>query len=155
LGGGWHQWWGLAPDGVTAPSEFPGGTVYLLGQTNGLSKTVESQVQALGYKTVRIGGATRFLTAIDIAEALGNPGVIFEADGAELSGGRIGGPPESQLTAVGLTAESADQRSAQSGDQQLGQGCPLVQEGACTRIHGGGDGGIGAERRENNHPGVR
>jgi putative cell wall-binding protein len=58
-----------------------GGIVYLLGGTDALSAGVEAAVQALGYQTTRIGGIDRYATAIDIAQALGSPKVVFEADG--------------------------------------------------------------------------
>jgi putative cell wall-binding protein len=60
-----------------------GGTVYLLGGTYSLSATVADQVAALGYVIQRIGGATRYDTATDIAQALGDPTTVFEADGTD------------------------------------------------------------------------
>ncbi len=60
-----------------------GGTVYLLGETDALSTEVESAVQALGYTTQRVGGATRYDTAVSIANALGSPTTVFEADGLD------------------------------------------------------------------------
>ncbi|WP_432495401.1 cell wall-binding repeat-containing protein [Kineococcus gypseus] len=48
----------------------PGGTVYLLGDTNALSAGVESSVRALGFTTQRVQGADRFGTAVAVAELL-------------------------------------------------------------------------------------
>ena len=44
-----------------------GATVYLLGGATALSPTIETQLHALGYATVRIAGADRYQTAVDIA----------------------------------------------------------------------------------------
>ncbi|WP_380170699.1 cell wall-binding repeat-containing protein [Kineococcus sp. DHX-1] len=48
----------------------PGGTVYLLGDTNALSAGVESSVKALGFPTQRVAGSDRFGTAVEIAKLL-------------------------------------------------------------------------------------
>ncbi|MEZ0494363.1 cell wall-binding repeat-containing protein [Kineococcus sp. TBRC 1896] len=48
----------------------PGGTVYLLGDTNALSAGVESAVKALGFTTRRVAGPDRFATAVEIAKLL-------------------------------------------------------------------------------------
>lgn len=45
-----------------------GETVYLLGQTDAISLAVEARVEELGYETERLGGLTRFETAVQIAE---------------------------------------------------------------------------------------
>jgi hypothetical protein len=59
----------------------PHGTVYLLGGVNALSSDVETQVAGLGYNVVRLAGADRYATAVAVANALGNPSTVFEADG--------------------------------------------------------------------------
>jgi hypothetical protein len=56
-----------------------GDTVYILGGDLALSPGIDTQLQALGYVTQRIAGADDYGTAVDIAEALGNPTTIFEA----------------------------------------------------------------------------
>ena len=58
-----------------------GDTVYILGGDLALSSNIDTQLQALGYVTQRIAGADEYGTAVDIAEALGNPSTIFEATG--------------------------------------------------------------------------
>ncbi len=58
-----------------------GGTVYLLGGTSALSPAVASSVAALGFTIVRIAGPDRFSTAAQVAGVLGNPAIVFEADG--------------------------------------------------------------------------
>jgi hypothetical protein len=60
----------------------PGRTVYLLGGTAALSDTIRTQLATLGYATTRIAGADRYQTAVDIAQAIGSPTVVFEADGS-------------------------------------------------------------------------
>jgi len=46
------------------------GTVYILGGTGALSPSVEASLVADGYKVIRLGGATRFATAVDVADIL-------------------------------------------------------------------------------------
>jgi hypothetical protein len=58
-----------------------GRTVYILGGDLALSPAIDTTLQALGYVTQRIAGTDEFATAVDIAEALGNPTTIFEATG--------------------------------------------------------------------------
>ena len=77
-----------------------GGTVHLLGGTAALSEEVAADVQALGYTVQRLAGATRFETAVAIAEATtSDPDTILVADGttfpdalvAGAAAGHIGG----------------------------------------------------------------
>lgn len=49
------------------------GTVYLLGGTGVLSPAVQQAVKDLGLTTVRLGGATRFDTAVAVAKSLTTP----------------------------------------------------------------------------------
>lgn len=60
-----------------------GATVYLLGGTAALSEQVEDDVEALGFRVVRYGGANRFATATIIAsDGLGDPSTLLLADGS-------------------------------------------------------------------------
>jgi hypothetical protein len=57
-------------------------TVYLLGSTGALSQNVENQVTAMGYQVVRLGGANRFETSIQIANAItADPSQVLAATG--------------------------------------------------------------------------
>jgi len=58
-----------------------GKTVYILGGDLALSPSIDTTLQGLGYVTQRIAGSDEYGTAVDIAEALGNPTTIFEATG--------------------------------------------------------------------------
>lgn len=49
----------------------PGGTVYLMGGERAISKGVETELDALGYRTPRFGGLTRVETAALAARAVG------------------------------------------------------------------------------------
>ncbi|MDQ1495629.1 MAG: hypothetical protein QOG69_2112, partial [Actinomycetota bacterium] len=69
-----------------------GSTVYLLGGTAALSPSIDAAVKAAGYTTVRVSGPNRFATAVAIAQALGNPGVVFEATGTNFPDALSGGP---------------------------------------------------------------
>ncbi|MCU0266142.1 MAG: cell wall-binding repeat-containing protein [Actinomycetia bacterium] len=58
-----------------------GKTVYLLGGTGALAPAVDTAVKALGFTTVRLSGATRYDTAVAVANALGSPETLFLATG--------------------------------------------------------------------------
>ncbi|SRR5579875_121085 len=58
-----------------------GGTVYILGGPLAISPNVDLTLEGLGYKVVREAGSDEYATAVDIAEALGNPKTIFLATG--------------------------------------------------------------------------
>ncbi|HET9732540.1 MAG TPA: cell wall-binding repeat-containing protein [Acidimicrobiales bacterium] len=63
-----------------------GGTVYLLGDTSALSDQVAKDVAALGYRATRVGGPDRYTTAARVADAMGDPATVFEADGTVAGG---------------------------------------------------------------------
>ena len=74
-----------------------GGTVYVLGDTSALSAAVEQAISALGYHVVRVGGPDRWATAVDVADAMGDPATVFEADGTTPSGA-VSAAPAAILT---------------------------------------------------------
>ena len=59
----------------------PGGTVYVLGGSTAISSTVDSALTAAGYSPTRLAGADRTATAVQIADAMGDPSTVFEATG--------------------------------------------------------------------------
>jgi len=59
----------------------PGGTVYLMGGPTALGPILEGEVNALGFRTVRVAGPDRFTTAVAVANLLGSPSTVFEASG--------------------------------------------------------------------------
>ncbi|HEY3923944.1 MAG TPA: cell wall-binding repeat-containing protein [Acidothermaceae bacterium] len=59
----------------------PGATVYVLGGISAVTPAVANAVAALGHPVLRISGPDRFATAAQVAAALGNPNIVFEADG--------------------------------------------------------------------------
>lgn len=61
-----------------------GGSVYLLGGTGALSAAVETAITGAGFVAVRYAGATRFDTAIAIADSgLGNPSPLLLTNGLD------------------------------------------------------------------------
>ena len=58
-----------------------GGKVYILGGTGAVPASVATQLTDLGYQVVRYGGADRFATAVQVADALGDPGTVLLATG--------------------------------------------------------------------------
>jgi hypothetical protein len=123
-----------------------GRTVYILGGDLALSPDIDATLEGLGYPVVREGGADEYATAVDIAEALGNPRTIFEATGlafpdalsavpaAIAANGVIlltDGPTQAPETAAYLAAHPSDFRYAIGG--------PLAAAGAdptATPVYG-------------------
>ncbi|HUG83250.1 MAG TPA: cell wall-binding repeat-containing protein [Euzebya sp.] len=69
-----------------------GGVVYLLGGPAALAPAVAEQVTELGYEVIRLGGDTRYETAVEIAgEAAPTPGFITVATGNDFPDALIAG----------------------------------------------------------------
>jgi len=65
---------------------LPGGrTVYVLGGSLALAPDIDAALEAAGYAVVRVQGANQFATAVEIADELGNPSVVFEATGLDFA----------------------------------------------------------------------
>ena len=58
-----------------------GDPVYILGGDLALSPNIDATLTGQGYNVIREAGTDLYATAVDIAEALGNPSTIFEATG--------------------------------------------------------------------------
>ena len=70
----------------------PGGTVYVLGGPAALSEDVEAEVVDLGFVVERFAGATRYDTAVQIAEdGLGAPGTVLLTTGQGFADGLTAG----------------------------------------------------------------
>jgi putative cell wall-binding protein len=88
----------------------PGATVYLLGGTSALGANVASAVEALGFRVVRYGGATRFATATVIAEqGLDDPSVVLEVTGLNFPDALAAGAAASEAKAAVLLTDGASQ----------------------------------------------
>ncbi len=123
-----------------------GKTVYILGGDLALSPSIDTTLQGLGYVTQRIAGSDEYGTAVNIAQALGNPTTIFEATGLSFqdalsavpaaieTGGAIlltDGPVEPLATGLYLLSHPGDTRYAIGG--------PLAAAGAdpeATAVYG-------------------
>jgi putative cell wall-binding protein len=86
-------------DGLTPPlrSEIQrvlpvGRTIYLLGGVQAIAPGVATDLQALGFNPVRVAGVDRYDTAVKIANLLGDPPTLFEADGTNFPDGLSAGP---------------------------------------------------------------
>jgi putative cell wall-binding protein len=108
----------------------PGRTVYLLGGVDALSPAVATDLQTLGFNPVRVSGVDRYDTAVKIANLLGDPPTIFEADGTNYPDGLSAGPAaalshgavlltdgaiQAPETAVYIASHSTDVRYAIGG----------------------------------------
>ena len=58
-----------------------GGPVYILGGVLALSPNIDATLGGQGYNVIREAGINEYATAVDVAEAEGNPSTIFEATG--------------------------------------------------------------------------
>jgi putative cell wall-binding protein len=69
-----------------------GGTVYVLGGPAAITAGVENAVKALGVTTVRLAGAERYDTAVEVAKAIGTVGTVFLTTGTDYPDALSAGP---------------------------------------------------------------
>ncbi|GAA1950115.1 hypothetical protein GCM10009838_01520 [Catenulispora subtropica] len=72
-----------------------GGTVYVLGGVNAVSKNVENSLTGLGYHVVRFAGGDRFATALTVAQSpdgLADPSHVIVATGLNYPDALAAGP---------------------------------------------------------------
>jgi hypothetical protein len=111
-----------------------GATVYLLGGTSALSPAVASAVSQLGFKVVRLGGADRAETAVDIANELANltggpPKVVFLATGDDFADALSAGPAAASQGGVILLTDGAKEDPATAAYLAAHPGLPQVAVG--------------------------
>jgi putative cell wall-binding protein len=70
----------------------PGANVVLIGGSSALSPAVGSAIAGAGFTVQHIAGTDRFSTATAIADALGDPSVVLEADGMNFADALTAGP---------------------------------------------------------------
>jgi hypothetical protein len=124
----------------------PGGTVYILGGDLALSSGIDTALQALGFVTERIAGSDEFATAVDVAEELGNPSVVFEATGLSFQDALSAVPAAVEKGGAILLTDGANQApetaaylAAHPGDTRYAIGGPLAAYGAdssATPVYG-------------------
>lgn len=123
-----------------------GQTVDVLGGDLALSPAIDTTLQQAGYTVVRIAGTTEYGTAVDIAQALGNPTTIFEATGLNFPDALSADPAAiAKGGAILLTdgtvqaPETAAYLAAHPGDTRYAIGGPLAAYGAdptATPVYG-------------------
>lgn len=112
----------------------PGGDVYVLGGDTVMSPTLVAQVAALGFNVIRYGGATRYQTAVQIADlGLGNPSTVLEATGLDFADALSGGAAAAAAHAAVLltagsaqAAETANYLAAHPNDTRYALGGPAA-----------------------------
>jgi len=87
----------------------PGATVYVLGGISAVTPAVANAVAALGHPVVRISGPDRFATAAQVAAALGNPNIVFEADGTNFPDALSAGSAAAEAGGVVLLTAGSGQ----------------------------------------------
>jgi putative cell wall-binding protein/photosystem II stability/assembly factor-like uncharacterized protein len=92
-----------------------GKTVYLLGGTAAIPASVQTELTGLGYVVVRYGGTTRYDTAVDIADALGDPSTALLATGENFPDALTAGPAAAHLGGAILLTAGASMTAATSG----------------------------------------
>lgn len=91
-----------------------GQTVYVLGGTLALPSSVDNQLTADGYQVVRIAGASRYETAVKIADVLGDPSTVFEATGNAFPDALAAGPAAISTQGAILLTNGSQQADATS-----------------------------------------
>ena len=114
-----------------------GDTVYVLGGALALSPDIDTTLEALGYKVVRVAGPDAYATAVAIAGQLGNPSTVFEATATNFADALSADPAVIQahgaiLLTDGSTQapETASYLTAHPSDNRYAIGGPLAAAGA-------------------------
>jgi len=114
-----------------------GGRVYALGGPLALAPGVEAELAGLDYSVTRLAGPNQFATAVAIAEALGDPPVVFEATGLGFADALSAVPAAIQAGAAILLTSGATQApetaaylSAHPPETRYAIGGPLAAAGA-------------------------
>jgi photosystem II stability/assembly factor-like uncharacterized protein len=92
-----------------------GRTVYVLGGVSAVPASVATQLAGLGYTVVRFGGATRYATAVSVADALGDPSTVLLATGQNFPDALAAGPAATKVGGVVLLSAGAGLTTETSG----------------------------------------
>jgi putative cell wall-binding protein len=79
-----------------------GKTVYVLGGVSAVPASVATQLSGLGYVVTRYSGATRYDTAVAVADALGDPSTVLLATGENFPDALAAGPAAAKAGGVVL-----------------------------------------------------
>jgi hypothetical protein len=93
----------------------PGATVYVLGGISAVTPAVANAVAALGHPVVRVSGPDRFATAVQVAATVGNPGIVFEADGTNFPDALSAGSAAAAAGGVVLLTAGSGQSGPTAG----------------------------------------
>jgi hypothetical protein len=114
-----------------------GDTVYVLGGALALSPDIDTTLETLGYKVVRVAGSDAYATAVAIAGQLGDPSTVFEATATNFADALSADPAVIQahgaiLLTDGSTQapETASYLTAHPSDTRYAIGGPLAAAGA-------------------------
>lgn len=83
------------------------GTVYVLGGRAALADTVEHELRALGFSSVRVSGPSRYDTAVRIAQALPPPQRLLLATGNDFPAALIAGVAAASVAGAILLTDGA------------------------------------------------
>ncbi len=83
----------------------PGKTVYLLGGVSAIPASIATQLTHMGYVVSRLSGADRYATAVAVADAMGDPSVVFLATATNYADALAAGPAAAHATGAILLTD--------------------------------------------------
>jgi YVTN family beta-propeller protein len=142
----------LYTSGVSLPAETSaeitrvlalGKTVYLLGGTSAIPATIATELTGMGYVVTRLSGADRYATAVAVADAMGDPSVVFLATAGNYADALAAGPAAAKakgaiLLTVGTTLppETSAYLQAHSGTAYAIGGPAAAADPSASAISG-------------------
>jgi YVTN family beta-propeller protein len=123
-----------------------GGTVYVLGGTTAVPASVESQLTGLGYTVTRYSGASRFDTAVKVADALGDPGTVLLATGANFPDALSAGVAAAKVGGVVLLTNGSTMPPATSAYLTAHPGTVYAVGGPASQADPSATAIVGADR---------
>jgi putative cell wall-binding protein len=94
---------GTTTDGCSTTP--PANAVYVIGGDAAIAQQIDTQLNQAGFDVVRVAGADRFATSVDVAQCEGSPSTVFLARGDNFADALSAGPAAASVNgAVLLTA---------------------------------------------------
>lgn len=125
-----------------------GGKVYVLGGMTAVPASVESQLTGLGYTVTRYSGASRFDTAVKVADALGDPGTVLLATGANFPDALSAGVAAAKAGGVVLLTNGSTMPPATSAYLAAHPGTVYAVGGPASKADPSATAIVGADRFE-------
>ncbi|MCU1373593.1 MAG: hypothetical protein JWO68_879 [Actinomycetia bacterium] len=125
----------------------PGKTIYVLGGTSAVSAATESILRSDGYTIVRLAGADRFATAVEVASTgLGNPTTQFLVTGLDFPDALAAGAAAAKVNGAVLLTNGPVLEQVTAAYLNAHPGTRYTVGGMATTAYPSGQAVVGSDR---------